>query len=61
MQYRGSLRDLDEHSKKIIDLESRLIQYVNAEANDYGHHVLISFMGGYFLGALTVILILVSR
>ena len=52
---------MEEHSKKIIDLESRLIQYVNAEANDYGHNVLISFMGGYFLGALTVILILVSR
>ena len=61
MQYRGSLRDLDEHSKKIIDLESRLIQHVNAEENDYGHQVLIPFIGGYILGAVTVILILVSR
>ena len=52
---------MDEHSKKIIDLESRLIKHVNAEENDYGHQVLISFIGGYILGAVTVILILVSR
>ena len=52
---------MEEPSKKIIDLESRLIQYVNAEANDYGHHVLIAFIGGYILGAVTVILILVSK
>jgi len=48
-------------SKKIIDLESPLIQYVNAEANIYGHHVLIAFIGGYILGAISIILILVSK
>lgn len=51
---------MEENQKRIIDLESKLLNYINGN-NEESENILIGFIGGYILGGITVILILVSR
>lgn len=51
---------MDENQKQIIDLESKLLKYINGNKEE-SDNILLGFIGGYILGGITVILILVSR
>ena len=51
---------MEKNQKRIIDLESKLLNYINSN-NEESENILIGFIGGYILGGITVILILVSR
>ena len=59
-QLKKRLKDMEENQKRIIDLESKLLNYING-SNEESENILIGFIGGYILGGITVILILVSR